>query len=57
VIRSAYDLGAAELRALVAEAGEPVRANRSVGIDAACGQLRTAGRPGRAAALPPGRSP
>jgi 23S rRNA (adenine2503-C2)-methyltransferase len=30
-----------------------VRANRGVGIDAACGQLRTAaGRPGRAPALP-----
>jgi 23S rRNA (adenine2503-C2)-methyltransferase len=39
----------------VASSGVPVsvRANRGVGIDAACGQLRTtAGRPGRTPALP-----
>jgi 23S rRNA (adenine2503-C2)-methyltransferase len=43
-------------REAVATTGVPVsvRANRGVGIDAACGQLRTgAGRPGRAPATPP----
>jgi 23S rRNA (adenine2503-C2)-methyltransferase len=42
-------------RDLLAAHGLPVsvRANRGVGIDAACGQLRTsAGRPGRSAELP-----
>jgi 23S rRNA (adenine2503-C2)-methyltransferase len=46
-------------RDAVAAAGVPVsiRANRGVGIDAACGQLRTAaGRPGRKA-LPPAEPP
>jgi len=41
---------ARRFRAAVAATGVPVsiRANRGVGIDAACGQLRTtAGRPGR----------
>jgi 23S rRNA (adenine2503-C2)-methyltransferase len=44
-------------RDAVAATGVPVsvRANRGVGIDAACGQLRTgAGRPGRDAAAPQG---
>jgi 23S rRNA (adenine2503-C2)-methyltransferase len=43
-------------RAAVAATGVPVsvRANRGVGIDAACGQLRTtAGRPGRRPTPPP----
>jgi 23S rRNA (adenine2503-C2)-methyltransferase len=46
---------ARRFRAAVAATGVPVsiRANRGVGIDAACGQLRTsAGRAGRTATLP-----
>jgi 23S rRNA (adenine2503-C2)-methyltransferase len=45
-------------RDAVAATGVPVsvRANRGVGIDAACGQLRTTtGRPGRRPTLPPAR--
>jgi 23S rRNA (adenine2503-C2)-methyltransferase len=45
-------------RDAVAATGVPVsvRANRGVGIDAACGQLRTTtGRPGRRSTLPPAR--